>query len=581
MKLEKTLINGLSNGQKVLRNEYFSRWILVRILLLFTVITFILLFFYIPVFGVLKGAFLGKSGSFSFGNIRDVITTPYNRRVILFTFEQALLSTFFAVLLGFPGAYLLAKVNFPGKSAVKAVSMIPFVLPSILVVLGFVIFFGNNGYLNRAAMMILGADKPPFRILYSLKAIILAHSFYNFPIAMRILSSLWEKMSSNQQNAAFSLGANRGTAFFTVTLPQLMPALISAAGIIFLFCFSSFAVILVLGGGPAYSTMEVEIYRLAKVSLNLGAASSLAVIGIFFSLIFMFLIIHLQKKTSEAEEMTTVPGPKEIERPGIFSAYTVLILFLVAAPILSVIIKSFQMPVTRAGSEVLSLHWYQKLFLGGSGSGVTAAIRNSIVFALSSGAIAIPVGTILSYFSVKNWIGNRTITSILDSLFMLPMIVSSVMLGLGYMLLTNSFPDKFSDSGILIIIAHSILAYPFIIRSVTGVLRKIKPSLTHAASSMGASPAAVFLTIELPLIKNALLTGAAFAFALSIGELNATILLAGKGTTTIPVAIYRLIGSYNFYGACALGTVLIIITVILFILLDRISLRKGRNLPWG
>ena len=118
------------------------------------------------------------------------------------------------------------------------------------------------------------------------------------------------------------------------------------------------------------------------------------------------------------------------------------------------------------------------------------------------------------------------------------------------------------------------------IRSVTGVLRKIKPSLIHAASSMGASPASVFFTVDLPSIKNALLTGAAFAFALSMGELNATILLAGKETTTIPVAIYRLIGSYNFYGACALGTVLIGITVITFILLDRISLSTGRNLPW-
>ena len=577
------MTNGLHNGQTVLQNKHFSRKILIRFLLLFTVLTFILLFFYIPVFGVLKGAFLDKNGSFSLSNLRDVLTTPYNRRVILFTFEQAVLSTFFAVLLGFPGAYILAKVNFPGKSAVKAVSMIPFVLPSILVVLGFVIFFGNNGYLNRAAMMILGTDDPPFRILYSLKAIILAHSFYNFPIAMRILSSLWEKMSSNQQNAAFSLGANRETAFFTVTLPQLMPAVLSAAGIIFLFCFSSFAVILVLGGGPAYSTMEVEIYRLAKVSLDVRAASSLAVIGIFFSLLFMYLTIHLQKKTSNTEDMTIAPPqekPKGITRPVLITTYVVFIVFLVGAPIISVIVKSFQMPVSRAGSEVLSLHWYQKLLPGSPGAGVTAAIRNSIIFALSSAAIAIPVGTILSYFSVKNWIGNRTVTSILDSLLMLPMIVSSVMLGLGYMILKNSFPDRFSDSGILIIFAHSIIAYPFVIRSVTGVLRKIKPSLIHAASSMGASPASVFFTIELPLIKNALLTGAAFAFALSMGELNATILLAGKETTTIPVAIYRLIGSYNFYGACALGTVLIGITVITFILLDRISLSTGRNLPW-
>lgn len=128
--------------------------------------------------------------------------------------------------------------------------------------------------------------------------------------------------------------------------------------------------------------------------------------------------------------------------------------------------------------------------------------------------------------------------------------------------------------------AHAIIAYPFVVRSVTGVLRKIKPSLIHAASSMGASPAAVFLTVELPIIKGALLTGAAFAFALSMGELNATILLAGSDTATIPLAVYRLIGSYNFYGACAMGTILIILTIIVFTVMDKIGSNKGRDLLW-
>ncbi len=569
------------NGLTVSPGRYFRSRVIVRYALLLSVLTFVLVFFYIPVTGVLKEAFRGTNGSFTIKNIKDTLSNSYNRRVILFTFEQAALSTFFALLMGFPGAFILAKISFPGKSVIKAVSMIPFVLPSILVVLGFVIFFGNNGYLNRLLEAALHTKEPPLKILYSLKAIILAHSFYNFPIAMRITASLWERMSENQSRAAYSLGAGRTVTFFTVTLPQLMPAIISAAGIIFLFCFSSFAVILVLGGGPAYSTMEVEIYRLAKVSLNINAAASLAVIGIFFSLIFMFFLIHLQKRSSESEEMTLSPLSGTSGKTLFISAYTVLVILLVAAPILSVIIKSFQMPLSRAGKVVFSLHWYIKLLRQGAGSEILSAIRNSLVFAFSAAVIAVPVGTILSYFSVKNWIKNSILTSILDSLFMLPMIVSSVMLGLGYMILKKSFSARFSDSGILIIFAHSIIAYPFVIRSVTGVLRKIKPSLLHAAASLGASPGRVFVTVELPLLKGALLTGAAFAFAISMGELNATILLAGTGTATIPLAIYRLIGSYNFYGACALGAILIMITILIFIGLDRISIKKGRSLPWG
>ncbi len=564
----------------LLRGKSLTKADWVKFILSAFVFTFIILFFYLPVTGVLKYAFKGSDGSLTLSNIVNTVQDPYNRRIIAFTIKQAVLSTVFAVLLGFPGAFILARVKFKGKSVVRAVSMIPFVLPSILVVLGFVIFFGNNGYLNRFLELVIGSSDPPLKILYSMKAIILAHGFYNFPIAMRIIASLWERLGENQLHAAKSLGAGRAEAFFTVTLPQLLPAVLSAFGIIFLFCFSSFAVILVLGGGPAYSTIEVEIYRLAKVSLNLRAASSLAVIGIVFSMIFMYLTIRFQSSVSRTEDLSTA-APAEYKKSRVLlPVYVFVILFLVAAPIGSVIIKSFRMPVTRAGSDIFTLRWYTGLFSRGFGSASLSAVKNSIVFAVSAAAIAVPAGTVLSYFSVKNWLGNRTLTSAIDTLLMLPMIVSSVILGLGYMILRKNLPPYLSESGIPVIMAHAIIAYPFVVRSVTGVLRKIKPSLIHAASSMGASPAAVFLTVELPIIKGALLTGAAFAFALSMGELNATILLAGSDTATIPLAVYRLIGSYNFYGACAMGTILIILTIIVFTVMDKIGSNKGRDLLW-
>jgi len=168
----------------------------------------------------------------------------------------------------------------------------------------------------------------------------------------------------------------------------------------------------------------------------------------------------------------------------------------------------------------------------------------------------------------------------LDSAFMLPMIVSSVILGLGYMIMKNSFSERVSDSGILIILAHATLAYPFVTRSVSSVLGKIKPSILHAAASLGSPPHMIFLSIELPLIKSAVLTGAAFAFAVSMGELNATILLSGSNTVTIPLAMYRLIGSYNFYAACALGSILMLLTVVSFAAMDRISMASGRKRSW-
>ncbi len=546
---------------------------------------FLALFFYVPVLSVLHRAFVTPKGTFTLRYLSAIISSPYYRRVILFTLEQAALSTFFSLLVGFPGAYLLARKNFPGKQMVKAATAVPFVLPSILAVLGFVIFFGNNGYVNRLFMYLFQLKEPPLKILYSMKAIILAHSFYNFPIAMRILAALWEKLGTNQSHASYSLGAGPLRSFFSITLPQLMPAVLSAASIIFLFCFSSFAIILVLGGGPEYTTIEVEIYRLAKVSFNQESAGSLAVLGIFFSFSLMYGTLHLQSRRTHTEDLILPPqdsSKKNTEKKGVnglFILYLAFILLLAAGPLVSVIIKSFQYPASRAGKTYFSLRSYINLFRspGGVFTPYTlTAIKNSLLFAFATVLLAVPAGTILSYFSVKRWVRQTVVARFLDTLFMLPMIVSSVIIGLGYMIMSEKLPKGAGNGTLLIILAHTIIAYPFVIRSVTAVLKKIKPSLSHAAMSLGASPRQVFTDIEMPLLKGAIMTGGAFAFALSIGELNATILLARGTMVTIPLALYRFIGAYNFYSACALGTILILLTFAVFIIMDRAGTVKRR-----
>jgi len=523
-------------------------------LLLIIAGAFLILFFYLPLSMVLKGALFPDGGGFSLNNIARVLISEYNRRIIAFTIFQALLSTLFTIIIGLPGAWLLATRNFPGKKLLKAVSAVPFVLPSILVVLGFVIFFGNNGYLNRIVMSITGSTEPPFRILYSMKAIILAHGFYNFPIVLRIVSTLWEKLDPSIATAAESLGAGRIRLFFTVTLPQILPAVLASAALVFVFCFTSFAVILVLGGGPAYTTLEVEIYRQARISLNMA-------------LIFVYLNIHLQSSLKYHEHIGQGGDfyRKKKKTDGIFnpgiSIYILFLVLLVAAPVLSVIIKSF------INSGIITFSAYKDIINptpGNYGMTLFRAIGNSISYAFYTVILSIFFGTLISYVLR----GKQKFRGILDTLFMLPISVSSVILGLGYLKIMNYIEGPVRDFPILIILAHTVIAYPFVIRSVKPVLDKIKPNIIYAALSLGETPFKVFLEIELPLIKSAIFVGAAFAFAISIGEMNATILLASENTLTIPIMMYRLIGSYNFIGACALGTVLIFFTALSFILMD-------------
>jgi thiamine transport system permease protein len=533
---------------------------------------FLLLFFYLPVGTVLSKSFLTDAGP-STARYLQLLSDPLTWRIVGFTFVQALLSTLFSLALGLPGAYLIARFRFPGRGLLRSASAVPFVLPPILVVLGFVIFFGNNGFLNRALMGLFDLNNPPLQVLYSLAAIILAHGFYNFPIALRVVASLWSELPPESEWAAKTLGARGARLFFTVTLPQLLPAILASAALIFMFCFTSFAVILVLGGGPAHTTVEVEIYRLARTAFRPAEASALASVALVLTLGITYLYIKLQNRFTYRQELSSARSrhlPRRLPGPAASAAlivYGLFVLLVVAGPLLSIAIRSLQQPTSWAGAHEFTLHWYRQIFGAGEGgfaATAVTAIKNSVAIGVLAAVIAVPLGASVSYLTSRYHFRGRRF---LDTLMMAPLGISSVVLGLGYLLLTGIFPGWLRGSPLTVVFAHAVIAYPFVVRAVSPVLSKIGPNRLRAAMVLGSPPGRVFRDIELPILTPALLAGASFAFAISIGEINATIMLGGQ-VTTIPIAIYRLIGAYNFFGACALGTVLIAVCAGVFYLFD-------------
>ena len=543
----------------------------LSLLLLAGPAAFLVVFFYYPLGSVLAGGLSGEAGGPSLTQVGQVLGNPYYRRIIGFTIYQALLSTALAVLMGLPGAYLLARYEFPGKRFVRALTTVPFVLPSIIVVLGFVRFFGNNGVLNRALMGLFNLEEPPLRVLYSLRAILLAHAFYNFPICIRIVSVVWSRLRPSTEEAARSLGAHGLGLFRRVTLPRILPGILSSAALIFIFCLLSFAVVLVLGGGPRFSTVEVEVYRLAKVSVDLRTAAALAFVGSLISLAFLYAYIRLQARASFEEDLG---GTAELARLGVllrrpagglFVLYLALMVVVVLAPMATVVAYSFQVR-TGWSLATVSLEWYRRI-LAGDGP-YLRAVRNSLFFGALTVAFSLPLGTLLSYVAARTRMQGR---HVLEALFMLPIGISSVILGLGYLKAFQGLSGfgRLGGSWYAIVLAHTVIAYPFVIRAAGAMFRKIKPSLIEAARSLGADPWQVFWRLELPLARSALVTGAAFAFGISVGEINATLMLHHPGLTTIPVMIYRLIGSYNFIGACAMGSILMAFCFLAFMAIDR------------
>jgi thiamine transport system permease protein len=494
-----------------------------------------------------------------------------------FTVKQALLSSLLALVLGLPGAWFVASSRGgPFSRFLRTLSGIPFALPPILVVLGFVLFFGNSGWLNRIVMIPGGWE--PMKILYRPEAVILAHGFYNFPLVLRLAGDSMERARRAYLPAAAGLGASPLKAALTVLLPLSLPGLCSAALLVFLYCFTSFAVVLVLGGGPASSTLAVEIYRYARISLDYGAAGILALFETLIAsavfLAYLFLEGRIDRIGAAADRdrrMENRRGPAFFIALGL---YGLVVAFLVLGPVLSVPVESFLQKISRGGSARLSLYWWR-----GAGDRALPALGRSLILAFSSAALSCllaifaaaalpregPAGEGRENFpgKIRGFLVKAAVVS--------PLASSGIVLGLGWLIL---YGREQARSFLSVSLVHALIALPFAFNSLSQGLKALPPNLTRAAAVFGAGPLRAFCTI-LPAAAGALRSAWAFAAAISLGELNAVMMLGMEDWETLPLFIYRAAGAYRYGAACAGGTLLILCCAGLFLLSDLGLSRKN------
>ena len=506
-------------------------------------IAFFCILFLIP----LALTFTGTTAS----DVVDVLSQPYFVSILRFTFRQAVISTLVSLVLGLPGAWIMSHCSFRGKRLVRAIYSVSFVLPSILVVLGFVIFYGNSGYLNSILMKVFNLEEPPLRILYSFRAVVFAHAFYNFPVIVNVIASYWSGMGRSLEESASVSGAGPVRVFLTVVLPRLVPAIAAASVLVFLYCFNSFSIILVLGGGPAFTTAEVEIYRQARINFNTKAACALSIVTLAVVLVVLLIQLHLEKKCENGKN----PDYRHVQlgKPGIASKlYLVLSVLFIALPIISIFIRALFSNTSRGSEQmVFSLRSYSALFRNPS------ALVNSLVSALGASVL----GTALS-ISICSYLVRRQ-KSVFNILVMLPMAVSSVIIGLSYFLLSRAL--SFTGPLAMLTLAHCVIVLPFSVRTILPAWRAIPSSLVEESMVAGADRIQTLIRVELPMLKRSIATSLAFGFAISVGELNSVMLIGVSDFTTVPLQIYRLVGSYNYQSACALGTVLIVLCFIAFL----------------
>lgn len=531
-------------------------------------VVFLSFFFIYPLASILVRSLEGNT-DFVFVPFRTLFVDSYYLGRIWFTIWQATISTIMSVVVALPIAYFFARCDFPGKTFLKALCTLPFVMPTIVVAMGFLSLFGAQGLINTLLMKIFELDKPPIMLSNTLAIIIIAHVFYNYAVVVRIVSSFWSNLDSQLEDTAKILGGSRIQVLCRVTLPLISPALISSSALAFAFSFTSLGVVLVLGG-PQFATLEVSIYELTTKLFRLPLAAALSVVQLGFTYLVLFVYTRYEKRASRqlglqsrGERLHSSGRPVR----GIFIVAMLVYIFCLLSPLGALVFRFFA--ETREYLPSLFIG----LFSDQAGSyfylSPIIVIWNSVKFALCTVIISTIVGVIIAY-RLSNSQGS--ISGIFDSLFMMPLGMSAVTLGYGYLISFNRDPFDLRGSWIILVIAHSIVAYPFVVRSVLPVINSMDKSLKDAAKLLGASQSRIFLSVELPIILPAILVGATFAFAVSMGEFGSSLMLLRPENATIPIAIFKFLGlpgEVNVGRALAMSGLLMIIVSLSFMAIEK------------
>jgi len=535
-------------------------------------VTFLGIFYFFPLGKITQLSFARAENGFWSGFL-DALRNPAVRRVIAFTFKQAAISTLLTLLVGLPGAYLFGRFNFRGKKILRALTGVPFVMPTLVVAAGFYALLGPTGWINSTLENLLQLDSPPISFVNTFGAILTAHIFYNTTIVLRVVGDYWSRLDPRLESAARVLGANRWAAMLEITLPLLLPAIAAAALLVFIFDFTSFGVVLVLGG-PTFATMEVEIYYQTISLFNLPTAATLSLLQVGLTLILTVVYTRLTSRIQQPVQLSSrgrTQRPLVSRRSRLLAGLLIsaLLLFLIS-PLAALAGKSLTgsepgAPLTLAYYRSLASRPRESLFYLPPGAALGVSLGYGTITVLLALFLGLPAAWSLAKKDLT------FLDRILDPVLMLPLGTSAVTLGLGFLVALDQPPLNLRTSPLLVPLAHTLVAFPFVVRSLTPALASIQPRLRQAAAVLGASPRQVAREIDLPLIGRALLVAATFAFTISIGEFGASSLITRPEYPTVPVVIYRLLsrpGALNYGQAMALSTILMGTTLIGMLLME-------------
>lgn len=482
----------------------------------------------------------------------------YLARIFVFTIEQAVLSTLLSVLFALPLALAMARrPDFPGRRFVLALMILPLGLPVLPAVFGLLEIWGRTGLVNDIGAGLGFSGKLS---IYGLSGILLAHVFFNLPLAARLMLKALERVPRDEWRLAASLGFPRFSLFRFVEWPALIRVVPGIAGLIFMLCITSFTIILTLGGGPQNSTLEVAIYQALKFEFDPARAMILSLAQFALTAV-IFLLLRLFPDPEEDRRGASGRPFRPDARPvgaRVLDGLTLgLFLAFVGAPVLAIVVAGL-------GSNLATLAADPKFW---------QALRTSLTIALSAGLLA----TILTYAMVRAEASLSARSGPIRLLFRFPefmLLIPPLALGSGWFLILLRFGLADGAGPILVVLINMGMALPFAARIIAPELTTHLKRTARLSASLGISGFARFRIVDWPVMRAPLLTAFSFAAALSFGDLGAVALFGSDNFITLPSLLYASLGSYRSTDAAGLA---LITGVICFLLtLPSVRLESAR-----
>ncbi len=494
-------------------------------------------------------ALSGLAPGLSLAEIGKVLSQDFIRRAFIFSLTQASISSALATLIGGAAAVALTTISSRAASPIRALALLSFMAPPMIVVSGFTALYGRGGILSSAV--------PPLRALgEGFGGVVAAHVFYNIPLAMNLVYSTLVAVPRELVDAVrIYSGGRLWPVIKRVIIPYASPALIASYALTFIYCFASFAIPLTLGG-PAYSTLEVYIYYFYRMLFDYEAAAATATVQLavlaIATVLFTLAYARLPPPPVGRRVVAVLPGRKYV-RTVSFAVLAVVAAYL-TLPLISVVIKSFLDP-----GNGLTLRGYERVFspvfdqaIGASGMRV---VGNTLYFAVMTAVIAVSAGSFLAF------IGGAVADALLTTL----LAISPLTLAMG---LLNMY-GGFLPAPVLIIFAHTIAALPLVVKSLRLGFLRVGREIADAARVLGARGLFYFLRVVAPLSRGSYFVAAALAVVVSLGEFGATYLIARPEFYTLGIVIYSFRGVRDWPASYAASTVLLAMSATLLLLLSR------------